>query len=144
MSDLPRKNGQPWTGVDTQHLRDMYVRKYPNDLIAASLERTPYAIHCKLKSLGLDTEDCNTIPKQPTKEQPLMENRTVTTKTFVGNTDAATLSVEQLLSLMEQERGFIDRLSSLSKSTVIGKLVAKHENNYKQLESLLGVLIEAS
>lgn len=137
---LPPRNGLPWTVSETTTLDELYSEGMSNSEIASRLGRTEYAIHCKLKSIGLDPEDCNT-PKQKIKEQPKMKNRTVTTKTFVGNTDASTLSVEDLLDLMEQEQGFIEKIGKLSQSTATTKLINKHLTNYKSLEKLLGDLV---
>jgi hypothetical protein len=136
---LPAKNGHSWSVDDVNTLTDMYYDNKPNHKIADVLERTSYAIQCKLKSLGLDHTDCDTPTTK--QERPTMKNCTVTTKTFVGNTDASTLDVEQLLDLMEQEQGFIEKIGKLSQSPATTKLINKHLDNYKALEKLLGGLV---
>lgn len=143
------KHGQPWTRGDEQDLKSWWSQGCSWEFLASRLGRTEYACYCKLKALGKEPDDpreafydqpCKEI-KLPKQKEPIMKNRTVATKTFVGETDASNLDLDQMLEVIEQEQAFIDRLSKLPKSDAVAKLLDKHNSNLKALNDLLGNLV---
>ena len=135
MNGLPRMNGMPWSNSDTDILVTLFYKDRPIHVIADQLERTSYAIQCKLKSLGLTH---NSIPPTtPTPKKETIMNRTVTVKTFIGDKPASSFDVEAILSAIEKEDEFIVRLRKLSTSTAVEKLIAKHKGNLVSLHAVL-------
>lgn len=146
MSELPRMNGQPWSLSHIDRLREMHTKDLTNSDMAWRLERTEYAVYCKLKALGLNPDDCNTTPKltTPTPKKETTMNRTVTVKTFIGNQPASSFNVEAILSAIEKEDKFIARLRKISTSTAVDKLISKHNGNLQALNAVLeGKLTES-
>jgi len=142
MDKLPRMNGLPWSSADVLRLTHHYYEDCTNAYIARALERTEYAIHCKLKSLGLNPSDVNTPTIKPIAVPTIIKketivNRTVTVKTFIGNKPASNFDVEAILTAIENEDDFIARLRKISTSAAVDKLITKHLNN---LQCLNGVL----
>lgn len=64
-------------------------------------------------------------------------NTTVTTKTYIGNREASDLSVEEVVTIIEQEQAFIERLIKLTMSDARDKLIKKHKKNLVLLEKVL-------
>lgn len=128
-------NGQAWTTTDTNLVVEMYYDDQPNHVIADKLERTSYAIQCKLKTLGLNPGDVNTPTPTPKKET--IVNRTVTVKTFIGDKPASSFDVDGILSAIEKEDEFIARLRKISTSTAVDKLITKHLANLLSLNRVL-------
>lgn len=143
------KHGQPWSAEDSYELRNLWLQGCTWEFLSKRLGRTEYACYCKLKALGHSPDDPREAPsvnickeiKLPKQKEPIMKNRTVVTKTFVGETDASSLGLDQMLEVIEQEQAFIDRLSKLPKSDAVAKLLDKHNSNLEALNSLLGNLV---
>ena len=136
---MTTNSGNPWCDKQDTALSQRHHEGLSYAEIAERMGRTPYAIECRLKYLGYNLERAST--ETNTAEEPKMKNRTVTTKTFVGSADASTLSLEQLLEVIEQEEAFIKRLRGISVSEAREKLIKKHADNLVKLEGLLGELV---
>ena len=135
MNKLPRMNGMPWSSADEDSLAMLFYEDRPIHVIADQLERTSYAIQCKVKSLGLTHNSMP--PATPTPKKEIIMNRTVTVKTFIGNQPASGFDVEAILSAIEKEDEFIARLRKISTSTAVDKLITKHKGNLVSLHAVL-------
>lgn len=140
---MAENNGKPWDDRQDRALLQCYEEDLTNDEIGQRMGRTEYAIYCRLKYLGVNPDDCNTktIKPENSAKEPIMKNRTVSTKTFVGDVDASTLSVEQLLDVIEQEQSFIERLAKLPSSAAKNKLLDRHSGNLQALNKILEGLL---
>ena len=135
MNKLPRMNGMPWSSADMDSLATLFYEDRPIHVIADQLERTSYAIQCKVESLGLTPNSMP--PETPTPKKEIIMNRTVTVKTFIGNQLASGFDVEAILSAIEKEDEFIARLRKISTSTAVDKLITKHKGNLVSLHAVL-------
>jgi hypothetical protein len=68
-------------------------------------------------------------------------NTTVTTKTYIGSRLASGHSIEEVLDIIDRENKLIDRLTKLTKTDSIQKLIDKHSVNIQKLEEVLGDMV---
>lgn len=55
--------GTPWTAVDDKTLRELWEQGRSEEQIAEQLQRTAYAIHCRMERFGMiEAEDTETVP----------------------------------------------------------------------------------
>ena len=146
------RTGETWSGRESQLVLAKFKQGRSIEKIARDVGRTELAIKCRLQAMGEDTDKSAydkqpiastlgelgpTVLTGPSTEEQLMQNRTVTTKTFVGNIDASSLNTEQLIEVIEKEQEFIDRIVKLPASTARVSLLEKHKGNLEELNKLL-------
>ena len=68
-------------------------------------------------------------------------NTTVTTKTYIGSRLASAYSIEEVLDIIDRENKLIDRLTKLTKTDSIQRLIDKHSVNVQKLEEVLGDMV---
>lgn len=136
-------SGKPWSSAQDVHLARQYIAAenkttaFDYDKVGEAMGRTAFAIECRIKYLNANGL-IEQIKNETQKETKTMSNNNiVTTKTFIGNRDASTVSIEEILTAIEQEERFIERLDKIRSSDAIDKLKAKHTAN---VQALLDVL----
>lgn len=106
-----------------------------------------------LSALYPDPDNVNPNPTviegndaSPKKRESVMSDikrNMVTTRLYVGNQEASSLSSDQLLNAIKQENEFIETLDSLKhKTKVTEKLQAKHAANIDLLSNLLDAALQ--
>lgn len=162
---MPNNSGKSWSASAHEEMIRLYRLGNTVDYIARQLGRTRTAIEMRLERAGEMTRcnrptkpwdepippqrlsltphynPCSEIPipeplPEPPKEDTMID-RTVTTKTYVGPIDAATMSADSLITTIEQEQGFIERIAALPMSKARTKLLEKHKANLAALNELL-------
>lgn len=143
--------GLPWSQKDMDTLDHMWQDGLSKESIAKMLGRTTHAIKVRLEVLGyyansgsiLDSEkktkQFTAQYNQPMKEAPM--NTTVTTKTYIGSRLASDHSIEEVLDIIDRENKLIDRLTKLSSTDSIQRLIDKHSVNVQKLEEVLGDMV---
>lgn len=81
--------------------------------------------------------------KTVTRETKEENKMIIETKTFINNREVNTYSLDDLINIINKQKEMVDRLVAInmnliSPSTVINKLIDKHEANIELLINLLG------
>jgi hypothetical protein len=143
--------GAAWSQTDLVILDRMWQDGLSKESIAKMLGRTTSAIKVRLEVLGyyaasgtiLDSEkeprQFTAQYNQPIKKKPM--NTTVTTKTYIGSRLASDHSIEEVLDIIDRENNLLDRLTKLSTTDNIQRLIDKHSVNIQKLEEVLGDMV---
>lgn len=135
--------GMPWKTSEDDHLLFLFKQGRTVGHMANVFRRSVGAIRARLERLGVEQVHPQTNNFEEMKEPKMRQNNLVTMRVMVGNTDASTLTCEELIDIIETEDNYSKRLTQLCdrfgslRSEAINKLLLKHEENKDALLKVL-------
>ena len=143
---MAARSGVRWEMWEDTEVESLFRNGYNLENIAALIKRTEKAVFLRLRDIhGLIPPDVSLVDDYKralvnTTEENKVEDRTVKQVTYVGNKKAEDFSIEELLTIIEEQESFASRLEKLKRTEAIANLIQKHRVNIEELTKLVGEL----